>query len=289
MLQEVGTPAVNQLMSLELAVQYTNDENPEEVKNKVENEMMLPCFIDKKLGHLTAGLQRGMEGQMVMQSQTLTNGEGQPRDATFTKETKVQRLPGYLAIQFNRFMMKNGNNDGERVQCKIGKAMKFSLELDMIAFCTPELTKKLAAQRNCFEQARDEEIERGQDGGSGLIKPEDQEFMDYSFPEDPGSNNSGYYELLGVVTHEGRTANSGHYVAWSKVEGKNWACFDDAKVTQHDEERVIKLGDAGADSAVAYMCIYGPKRCAKLDKPPAAAAAAAPAPAEDAPVSMETN
>ena len=35
---------------------------------------------------------------------------------------------------------------------------------------------------------------------------------------DPGSNNSGYYELLAVVTHEGRTANSGHYVAWTKVD-----------------------------------------------------------------------
>ena len=37
-----------------------------------------------------------------------------------------------------------------------------------------------------------------------------------SFEGDTGSNNSGYYELQAVLTHQGRSSSSGHYVAWVK-------------------------------------------------------------------------
>ncbi|KAI4879829.1 hypothetical protein NFI96_002175 [Prochilodus magdalenae] len=33
---------------------------------------------------------------------------------------------------------------------------------------------------------------------------------------DLGSNNSGYYDLQAVLTHQGRSSSSGHYVAWVK-------------------------------------------------------------------------
>ena len=32
--------------------------------------------------------------------------------------------------------------------------------------------------------------------------------------QDVGSNNSGYYELTAVLTHQGRSSTSGHYVGW---------------------------------------------------------------------------
>lgn len=32
--------------------------------------------------------------------------------------------------------------------------------------------------------------------------------------QDTGSNNSGYYELTAVLTHQGRSSSSGHYVGW---------------------------------------------------------------------------
>ena len=31
-----------------------------------------------------------------------------------------------------------------------------------------------------------------------------------------GSSNSGYYELQAVLTHQGRSSSSGHYVGWVK-------------------------------------------------------------------------
>lgn len=33
---------------------------------------------------------------------------------------------------------------------------------------------------------------------------------------DLGSNNSGYYDLQAVLTHQGRSSSSGHYLAWVK-------------------------------------------------------------------------
>ncbi len=45
---------------------------------------------------------------------------------------------------------------------------------------------------------------------------------DYWFSDDMGSNNSGYYELQAVLTHKGRSSNSGHYVAWVKHKGDTW-------------------------------------------------------------------
>jgi ubiquitin carboxyl-terminal hydrolase len=42
---------------------------------------------------------------------------------------------------------------------------------------------------------------------------------------------TGKYELVGVVTHKGKEAEGGHYVAWAKEDGHGeWLRFDDDKV-----------------------------------------------------------
>lgn len=43
----------------------------------------------------------------------------------------------------------------------------------------------------------------------------------FSFADDIGSNNSGYYELTAVLTHQGRSSSSGHYLAWIRKKGGN--------------------------------------------------------------------
>ena len=45
----------------------------------------------------------------------------------------------------------------------------------------------------------------------------------YMYHTDPGSNNSGYYDLLAVLTHQGRSSSSGHYVAWIRKGNGEWA------------------------------------------------------------------
>ena len=49
------------------------------------------------------------------------------------------------------------------------------------------------------------------------------------FFEDVGSNNSGYYELTAVLTHQGRSSSSGHYLAWIRRKGGksvHWSLSD---------------------------------------------------------------
>merc|ERR1712110_1119590 len=95
---------------------------------------------------------------------------------------------------------------------------------------------------------------------------EDKEMLDYWFEDDLGSNNSGYYELQAVLTHKGRSSNSGHYVAWVRYKGDSWTeCNDDTINPLHVDD-VMKLS-GGGDWHTAYILLYGPR---KLPKAPAA-------------------
>lgn len=46
--------------------------------------------------------------------------------------------------------------------------------------------------------------------------------LDLHLSLDIGSNNCGYYDLQAVLTHQGRSSSSGHYVSWVKrKQGKD--------------------------------------------------------------------
>lgn len=84
--------------------------------------------------------------------------------------------------------------------------------------------------------------------------------LPFSFEDDLGSNNSGYYTLHAVLTHQGRSSTSGHYVGWvrkSPTEGK-WFKFDDDDVTPVDSEDILRLS-GGGDWHCAYVLLYGPR------------------------------
>ena len=40
---------------------------------------------------------------------------------------------------------------------------------------------------------------------------------------------------MGVLTHKGRSADSGHYVAWVKQDDKQWIQFDDEELIPRKE------------------------------------------------------
>ena len=40
--------------------------------------------------------------------------------------------------------------------------------------------------------------------------------------------DNGRYELIAVLTHKGRSASSGHYIAYAHNSGDNWVEFDDS-------------------------------------------------------------
>lgn len=79
--------------------------------------------------------------------------------------------------------------------------------------------------------------------------------------DNAGNNVSGHYQLQAVLTHTGRTADSGHYMGWVRREGvpNQWFKYDDDKVSIVDDAAIKNL-DGGGDWHMAYILLYGPTR-----------------------------
>merc|ERR1712048_374050 len=67
---------------------------------------------------------------------------------------------------------------------------------------------------------------------------------------------TGYYELCGIVTHKGRSANSGHYIGYAKdTARKMWLKFDDEDTTEIKSDYIKQLYGGGVFQ-MAFLCIF---------------------------------
>ncbi|KAL8654627.1 MAG: hypothetical protein Q9210_001384 [Variospora velana] len=86
--------------------------------------------------------------------------------------------------------------------------------------------------------------------------------------KDEGANKSGLYELRGVVTHQGASADSGHYTSYVKKHGAmdaqtgkrkeedgKWWWFNDDKVSEVEAEKIETLA-GGGESHSALILLY---------------------------------
>jgi ubiquitin carboxyl-terminal hydrolase 14 len=211
---------------------------------------------------MQSGLKAGLEGELVKNSPSLGH------DARYQKTSKIKRLPAYLTIQMVRFFYKGK----EAVNAKILKDIKYPLSLDVFDMCTTDLQQRLIPARELFKADEDQRVELAQKEkqakgtaaaaklqttNSGPTKPTKK--LPFSFPDDIGSNNSGYYELQAVLTHKGRSSSSGHYVAWVKAKKQDeWLMFDDENVSAVTSEDILRLS-GGGDWHCAYVLLYGPR------------------------------
>ncbi|RKF79518.1 Ubiquitin carboxyl-terminal hydrolase 6 [Golovinomyces cichoracearum] len=85
---------------------------------------------------------------------------------------------------------------------------------------------------------------------------------------DDGTNKSGLYELRGIVTHQGASADSGHYTSYVKKQGpldpttgkhgeedEKWWWFNDDKVSEVEAEKIQTLA-GGGESHSALILLY---------------------------------
>ncbi|KAI9737919.1 MAG: deubiquitinating enzyme [Cirrosporium novae-zelandiae] len=92
--------------------------------------------------------------------------------------------------------------------------------------------------------------------------------IDPELAADDGANKSGLYELRGVITHQGASADSGHYTAYVKRQGVidsktgkrkeedgKWWWFNDEKVTEVDQDKIETLS-GGGESHSALILLY---------------------------------
>ena len=108
----------------------------------------------------------------------------------------------------------------------------------------------------------DAEYEAEREASIKVAKKELYAAIDTDLAADEGSNKSGLYELRGVITHQGASADSGHYTSYVKKTGKtiddpkapggkrreedgNWWWFNDDKVSEVGPEKIETLAGGG--------------------------------------------
>ncbi|KAI1434842.1 ubiquitin carboxyl-terminal hydrolase-like protein [Xylaria sp. CBS 124048] len=275
--------------------------------------LKLNCHITASTNHLRDGIVNGLKEQLKKRSEVL----GQ--EASYTKTSRISRLPKYLTVHFVRFFWKRETQK----KAKIMRKVTFPHELDAVEFCDDALQKRLIPVRDKVREVRKEEedVERarkrrkrnGDDTrdvpevadakskkdekkAAGIsaegdvemketfktdaeveaernaqllaMKKELNALIDPEFAKDDGVNQSGLYELRGVVTHQGASADSGHYTAYvkktapidpktgkRKEEDDKWWWFNDDKVTEVTAEKIAALA-GGGESHSALVLLY---------------------------------
>ena len=191
------------------------------------------------------------------------------REAQFSKKSRIARLPPYLAVQFVRFAWRKDTAK----RAKILRTVSFPPMLDVRSLCTPLLQSRITAFCSGLEKERDaasgatvaepaaaegapaEGAAKGE-AAAGSSADEKEDKMDTapvqsaeeiaalaadSVGAECGDCRTGRYELFGVITHQGRTAEGGHYVAWVKKDPKTWLVYDDETVAEISAERIKEL------------------------------------------------
>ena len=228
---------VDDLFGIDLHISMKNVEDPTEVKTKTELAYKLICYIDNSTLELVEGLKKSLKENLDLFSDKLQ------RNTVFEKSQLINRLPNYLTVQFMRFFWKQANTltGAKAGKSKILKSVIFSKIIDLYDMCTDETKELLNLGRN---------IE------SKLMK-DDKNFKVENVKKEEGKEYvpTGRYQLIAVLTHQGRSSESGHYIGWvHKLEDK-WLKYDDSEVTMVTTNEVLEL-KGGGDWHMAYICIF---------------------------------
>lgn len=260
------TTVVDKYMAGSFETETKSDEAPEEGSQKGSEEFLkLDCHISISTNYLKDGLTASLEESFDKRSETLG------RDAVYKRTKRVTRLPKYLTVQYMRFFWRRDTQK----KSKILRKVTFPRELDVTDLCSDDLKKKVIPVREKLVEFRKEEEDKRRsakkarlDSGTSRTDPvtaeekakyreEIEKVTDASLKNDDGCNPSALYELSAIVTHQGASADSGHYqcfVRHADEEGKWWR-FNDDKVSTVDDAKIDSLS-GGGESDAALILLY---------------------------------
>ena len=228
---------IDELLGIEMQVSMKNVEEPSEIKTKKETLYKLICYIDNSTLELVEGLKKSLKENLDLFSDKLQ------RNTVFEKSQLINRLPNYLSVQFMRFFWKKANTltGAKAGKSKILKSVIFSKIIDLYDMCTEE-TKEL--------------LNLGRKIESKLMK-DDKDFKIENVKKEEGKEYipTGRYQLISVLTHQGRSSESGHYIGWVHKIDDKWLKFDDSEVTMVSTNEVLEL-KGGGDWHMAYICFF---------------------------------
>eukprot|EP00930_Biecheleria_cincta_P000840 TRINITY_DN102035_c0_g1_i1.p1 TRINITY_DN102035_c0_g1~~TRINITY_DN102035_c0_g1_i1.p1 ORF type:complete len:556 (+),score=145.52 TRINITY_DN102035_c0_g1_i1:211-1668(+) len=269
-----GFDLVSRLKCLEC-----DEEPPQE---SVETNRVLPCHLGTQtepVSHINQGVQLSLKEHIEKQSPVLG------RNAQYEKTSALASLPPYLVVQFCRFGYKGANEwaGTSASKVKLTRKCAFTHMLDMFDCASDDLKKKLSVGRLKKKEQEDLELERQKalldkgkaSSSSSAAAGEDVEMKDANAEEDVEMKpagleeiDTGYYQLIAIVSHKGRTADGGHYVGWTldkKADGKElkddrWVLYDDDEVSFVNWKDMTGLSTdlcgGKADTQIAYINIY---------------------------------
>ncbi|KAI8092821.1 uncharacterized protein BX664DRAFT_328230 [Halteromyces radiatus] len=271
---------VEQYMTGQMSTELKCIEAPEEEKQiTVEPFSKLGCHISISTNYMINGILESLKEQLEKNSPTLN------RTAQYERVSRVTRLPKYLTVQFIRFFWK----PQERIRAKILRKVKYPLEFDATELCTPELQQKFSNVKTKMKEVEDQKLQKKRDEKRRKLDPEAatsssssptsteqsseqqttlsesqekvnwNEYLDPELVKDEGCNPTGQYELCALITHAGRSADSGHYIGWVKKGEDEWHKFNDDKVSIVRDADIEKL-DGGGDWHTAYIVLYRAKQ-----------------------------
>jgi ubiquitin carboxyl-terminal hydrolase 14 len=246
-----------------------------------EEFIKLRCFMDASTRHIRDGVQKDCVQKFEKTSELLG------RSAHYARQRKISKLPEFLMVQIVRFFWKAS----AQKNAKILRAVEFPHEWDVQEFCGEVLKKKIDRYREIVEE-RDEkrrevkhavtdasvvseatasatettstvgdDVEMG-DGTSSTAVTDasaesDEKKMEVDSDIADGDLETGMYELVGLVTHKGLSANSGHYIGYAKHK-QGWVKFDDDVVSPATADDITKLY-GGGQWQMGYICFYRKK------------------------------
>ncbi|KAL6568221.1 deubiquitinating enzyme [Orobanche hederae] len=255
-----GADTVKKLFGIELVSRVHCAESGEE-STEMESVYSLKCHISHEVNHLHEGLRCGLKSELEKSSPSLG------RTAIYSKDSRITDLPRYLTVQYVRFFWKRET----RQKAKILRKVDYPLELDVYDFCSDDLRKRLDVPRRILRYEEGKKFGLKTNANSSTSTDNDVKMTDAEGPSS-GSEDSksapgegvpsgkekhltGVYDLVAVLTHKGRSADSGHYVAWVKQENGKWIQFDDDNPILQREEAITNLS-GGGDWHMAYICMY---------------------------------
>uniref|UniRef100_A0A0D9V1W9 Ubiquitin carboxyl-terminal hydrolase n=1 Tax=Leersia perrieri TaxID=77586 RepID=A0A0D9V1W9_9ORYZ len=227
------TGPMKELFGIDLVSRVHCAESGEESLER-ESVYSLKCHISHDVNHLHEGLKHGLKSELEKASPSLG------RTALYTRE--------YLTVQFVRFFWKRESNQ----KAKILRKVDYPLELDVYDFCSDELKQKLQAPRQMLRDVENAKFGLKTQAKASSSKENEGSSTDSSVPK---KQLTGIYDLIAVLTHKGRSADSGHYVGWVKQDDGKWIEFDDDNPSIRKEEEILKLS-GGGDWHMAYICLY---------------------------------
>lgn len=273
-------------------------EGGEEAIETKDNFFKLNCHITGETNHLRDGLAAGLIEKIEKKSPVLDRDAVYTKKSKITrlpkyltvhfmrfdwrkdtsKKAKIMRkvtFPEELdAVEFcsddlqkvlvpirNKFRdVRNVELDAERSR----KRQKRFAEGEEPPEMTNKLTKKDKKEKKedvempDVEYKTDAQLEEERKEAVLAAKKELLALVDRETANDDTINHSGLYELRGIITHQGASADSGHYTAFVKKSGRKdpktgkeikedgkWWWFNDDKVSEYEADRIQTLSGGG--------------------------------------------